>query len=201
MIMPSPVDPNLKGFIGFRIVILFVFLMLALLLGLVYFRVIDVAYFNFVPNSVTANIPDGSQLVMEMNKSNESTQSNNFNFVEDIAVLRESLQTSTSIEGNVKSYDNDRITISSSDGNIYSLVPYSFDDYITTLSSPNPVQQNLLIIQVDNFDNPENVLYTNIYRDSASDLVGKMVKFIEYSVTSRSTGLTTKFVSVIYENK
>ncbi len=201
MIMPAPIDPNLKGFIGFRIIILFVFLMMALLLGLVYFRIIDITYLNFVPRSVSKDIPDGSQLILEMNKSIETTQSSNFNFVDDISLLKESLQTSTSIEGNVKSYENDRLTISSSDGNIYSLIPYSFDDYITTLSSTNPVQQNLLLVQVDNWDSPESVLYTNIYKDSAGVLVGRMVKFVEYSVTSRSTGITTKFVSVIYENK
>jgi len=198
----APADDNLKGFIGFRIVILIVFVFVALLGGLVYFKIIKLSgnpFYSLFQNDIT--LPDQENLVSDLNKTAESSETYNSKQVYDINELVNQLKLSSRIEATLVSYENDRLELKTSDAD-YLLVPYNFADYVQVMSFPSSnVEKQLLVLKVTNADDPSKILYEPLFEKDLQQVVSKKVFLSFYDTYTHDGKEQVQFVGVMYETK
>ncbi len=202
-------DPsdNLKGFIGFRIVILFVLIFVALLLGVLYFKLLPTSITSLFNSKVAEEKKLESinnEKIAEFTKSFESSPSENSPTQYELLYLTnllDSLEEKEKLTAQVVTHSEDlmQVTLKISDGTVIQLPVYSSTDYYQRLAFPDSyLNEQILLVFNKEVGQPVK-LQEKVFVGAKTNLVGKDVEIKYFNDLSNQDNKLVKFVGVFYE--
>ncbi len=192
---------NVKGFIGFRIVILFVFIFVALLGGSIYFGLIPVQIngYNFGSDSKDG-VFDGEGADREFINSFESGNSTSPSLrKDDLTDIYSLLDAGTLVTGIITGVDSTSGTmdIKLESGDLYTLRTYSFSDYLLRVSFETSTSSNRVLVLSAN-TNSEVPVLTKVFASDIATALNKQVSIKYYDDQSYQLKKVVKFVGVFF---
>lgn len=136
---------EVKGYIGYRIVILFVFFFVAILAGLVYFDLLpkNLSKFNVFKNSKSPT----DSVKSDFEKAFESTPSETRETVVDNSLLQAAVVKDNEIKAKVTAVDKDlgKVFLSSGD-KVYVVTVASLKDFEYALTHPDTASADVVVL-------------------------------------------------------
>jgi len=192
---------NVKGFIGFRIVILFVFIFVALLGGSIYFGLIPVGItgYNFGSGSKNENqntVSADRDFINSFESSDSISPSSRKDDITDIYTL---LDAETLVAGVVTSVDhtNGTMDLKLENGDLYTLRTFSFSDYLLRVSFENNTSSDRVLV-LSSDTSSEVPILTKVFASDLSKTLNKQVSLKYYEDQSYQLKKVVKFVGVFF---
>lgn len=186
-----------KGYIGYRIIILFAFIMVAILAGLVYFKMLPSLTDFTSKKVVTQENPElTTQQLEEMNKASESSSTLYSTSITSVPDLKNVLDKVSKVR--LSEYTGDRVSVTD-DTFVANLPVHDFDSFTKSLSpAPENNEERLVVVKVINSSDPTQAQYIRIFGDEIKSYIGTQGMIQGYETYSQDGSEILKFISLVF---